>query len=955
MQYLVSLPDNSRDHFHFLANTDPKTWFSSSDPEGTKVGSGGGTAWLLYDAWKKSCSPLSFSSWLSSEKRILIHGGGQSRRLPSYAALGKLMLPIPVFRWERGQNLNQTLLDLQKPLLDKIINAAPSKSHTLLASGDALIMSHAFMDDLPEVDVICFGLCVDPALAARHGVFVSKRNSPETMEYMLQKPPTKQLRDLAKDSLFFIDVGIWLLSDKAVQILMKKSGWNILQESFNHSAPDFYDIYGTFGLALGHHPTVQDDEISGLSVCLKKIPQGKFFHFGTTPELISSSLALQNMVSDQQEIWTRNVKPHPAIFIQNALVDMPVKESHENLWIENSHIPSTWTLSGNQAVTGVPNNNWDLALPSYLCLDMQPIGDSAFVARPYGFNDSFRGELDHTETRWLNQGVVQWLKDRSLSIDILCPDQTCDIHDAPIFPVLDNLDEVETILKWMINPIHEKGRALWLNAARISAAQITSSVNLLRLEEQRRKFRKDNWLLLGEHYDRSVFFQIDLNRGAQEFAQNSIRIPDSFKLISEPLYNAQKEMFLSRVLTHRGLNGKVHRAKAFSVLQNSLLENLVTKSVHPVKNVYDDQIVWSRCPVRIDLAGGWTDTPPYNVISGGHVVNIALELNGQPPLQAFIRPSKQKKIILRSIDLGEREEISSYAELQIHSTVGSAFAIPKAALCLAGFHPDFSEQKHKNLFTQLQEFGSGIEISFLAAIPKGSGMGTSSILAATILGALSDFCSLGWDKFEICTRTLALEQLLTTGGGWQDQYGGVIPGIKLLETQRGWQQIPKIRWLPDILFTRPEYHDSMLLYYTGITRVAKNLLSEIVEGMFLNENDKMSVLKDLQQHALETWETVQLGDYYGFGKKIARSWSLNKLLDADTTNPEIEEIIARINDFSIGYKLPGAGGGGYLYIVAKDPNAARIIRKTLEDNPPNPRARFVQMEISHKGLQISRS
>lgn len=113
----------------------------------------------------------------------------------------------------------------------------------------------------------------------------------------------------------------------------------------------------------------------------------------------------------------------------------------------------------------------------------------------------------------------------------------------------------------------------------------------------------------------------------------------------------------------------------------------------------------------------------------------------------------------------------------------------------------------------------------------GSGGGTS------VLGAISDFAGLSWDKFEICNRALALEQLLTTGGGWQDQYGGVIPGLKLLTTGRGWIQAPDIRWLPDYLFTKPEYKDSMLLYYTGITRVAKNILSEIVEGMFLNRHN----------------------------------------------------------------------------------------------------------------------
>ncbi|MGV2541637.1 bifunctional fucokinase/L-fucose-1-P-guanylyltransferase, partial [Bacillus pumilus] len=93
----------------------------------------------------------------------------------------------------------------------------------------------------------------------------------------------------------------------------------------------------------------------------------------------------------------------------------------------------------------------------------------------------------------------------------------------------------------------------------------------------------------------------------------------------------------------------------------------------------------------------------------------------------------------------------------------------------------------------------------LAAIPAGSGLGTSSVLAATVLGALSDFCALGWDKQTIGRRTLELEQMLTTGGGWQDQFGGLLHGVKLLQTQPGFEQTPSVRWLPDGLFTQPEY------------------------------------------------------------------------------------------------------------------------------------------------------
>lgn len=243
----------------------------------------------------------------------------------------------------------------------------------------------------------------------------------------------------------------------------------------------------------------------------------------------------------------------------------------------------------------------------------------------------------------------------------------------------------------------------------------------------------------------------------------------------------------------------------------------------------------------------------------------------------------------------------------------------------------------------------------LSAIPAGSGLGTSSILAATVLGALSDFCGLGWDKFEISNRTLVLEQLLTTGGGWQDQYGGVLHGVKLLQTVPGFSQNAVVRWLPDTLFTDPELAPCHLLYYTGLTRTAKHILAEIVRGMFLNNTSHLALLDEMKQHALEVYETLQLGDFNRYGTLLRRTWEQNKALDSGTNPPAIEELCRRVDDYCAGYKLPGAGGGGFMYMVAKDREAARRIRQVLTEQPLAPNARFVTMSVSDKGLQISRS
>ena len=190
---------------------------------------------------------------------------------------------------------------------------------------------------------------------------------------------------------------------------------------------------------------------------------------------------------------------------------------------------------------------------------------------------------------------------------------------------------------------------------------------------------------------------------------------------------------------------------------------------------------------------------------------------------------------MRSIDLGVEERLRTYEELDTFAQPGSAFALAKAAFALAGFLPRFhADGGFDSLEKQLREFGGGIELSLLAAAPKGSGLGTSSILSATVLAALGDLCGLNWDRNVLFTRTLALEQMLTTGGGWQDQAGGLFRGVKLIETAPGLTQKPTLSWLPDHLFGHELANQRILLYYTGVTRLAKNILSEIVRGIFLN-------------------------------------------------------------------------------------------------------------------------
>lgn len=103
------------------------------------------------------------------------------------------------------------------------------------------------------------------------------------------------------------------------------------------------------------------------------------------------------------------------------------------------------------------------------------------------------------------------------------------------------------------------------------------------------------------------------------------------------------------------------------------------------------------------------------------------------------------------------------------------------------------------------------------------------------------------------------------------------------------------------------------------------------------------------------YDTIQRGDFTGMGKAIRRTWQQNQYMDKGTNPASVKALTDMVDDLCLGYKLPGAGGGGYLYMVAKDPEAAARIKQILSSNPYNANARFVDMTLSDKGLQVSRS
>jgi len=419
------------------------------------------------------------------------------------------------------------------------------------------------------------------------------------------------------------------------------------------------------------------------------------------------------------------------------------------------------------------------------------------------------------------------------------------------------------------------------------------------------------------------------------------------------------------------------RTLAFEHLQRAIVGSGEVLPA-PRNALRSDEIAWGRSPARLDLAGGWTDTPPFSLEHGGCVANAAVVLNGQPPIQVYARVTREPFLRIHSIDLGTDCDIRAWDQLLDYRSATGEFSLVKAALVLAGFGPPekgpgalcFNETSEVSKTSEvcrpatrpspggsladlLEQFGGGLELTTLAAVPKGSGLGISSIMGAVVLAVIHRVLGRELSNAQLFHAVLRLEQALTTGGGWQDQVGGVLESVKLITTRPGLAPDTIVRYVPPDVLDPKTNGGQTLLYYTGITRLAKNILAHVV-GRYLDRDcNTMATLRSIRALAPEVADAMARKNLPAFGQAIDAAWQLNKQLDPDSSNAQIEALLARVRPHVHGAKLLGAGGGGFLLLVCKSPGDAAQVKHRLESEPPNQRARFFEFAVSREALGVS--
>ena len=902
------------------------TFAVTHDPPEARVGSGGGTLHALNQ----------LEATLGRDVRdatvLLIHAGGESRRLPTYAPEGKLFMPVSV---PSSSSIPPVLLDLQLALYMRY----PWRSGELVvASGDVAIDFDTSTIPEERGDICGFAKSVPLKVGSRHGVYRFARNRRHVTGFY-QKAGVEFLREAASledGSKCALDMGTVAFSREGREALFAlgelagpstsgelplskrvargEASFDLYLELITGALPDLSTeeylqlVAERSRLSAGElksfHAVLQQLELSG------HLAKGaRFFHFGSLPDMQESNAAL----------------------IGSPILPFYYEESEQ--------------------LELFP----DAPEPKEIYFDRRLL-DSGEVTAVYGRDDSWRPVESVGELVYCNQEMSSWLSQRDLSIQDIRPERRegapFDIYDARLF----SAEFDDSVLNGFVEVPGELSawRERFLSAQRMSLRQINSSTDPVGreealIEERASAIREQllsgrGWLSLSEWDFRRIFAPEDLPT-LRELAARS----------DDDLIRVYRDRLMATLEPERAREG------TFTV---NYLSHLTAPPALRV-SVKEDQIVWARSPVRLDLGGGWTDTPPYTLREGGAVTNVAVDLNGQPPIQVFCRPLSEPLIRVHSIDLGITESYRTFDELATYGDPDTNFALPKAALTLLGFTDSANGrsgagQAGRSLEAMLTDLGGGLELTLLSAIPKGSGLGTSSIIGATILAALERFYGIYDEAYlhsgELYRQVLQMEQMLTTGGGWQDQIGGAAGGVKFVESAPGLRPDPRVYQLDPFLFEDPASAGRMTLFYTGATRLAKNILQEVVDGFNGMTPAYLFTVRRIGSLAHAARRAIATRDLDALAEVVGESWKENTLIHPSTSNPEIEELLRRLAPHYQAVKLLGAGGGGYALFISESVAAAGRLRAELDAQvaeTDNPRARRVDVSLNKLGLQVT--
>ena len=874
------------------------------DPDGKRVGSGGACLNVL-----KYIAEDSKKTDFSDLKILCIHSGGDSKRVPQYSACGKLFSPVP-----------RELEDGRRPaLFDEFIIAmtgvpARMRSGMLTASGDVLLLFNPLQLDFHTKGSAVLSIKEKVETGKNHGVFLADENG--FVNRFLHKQTEESLASAGAVDCrgnVDIDTGACIFSS---EILADLYSLVDTEEKFNKFVNEkarlsFYADF-QYPLASGssleefYNEAPEGEFTPELKECrtaiwevLRKYPMkilrfspASFIHFGTTGELLK--LMTENIESFHYLGWSDKVNTNADaehFSASNSYVSKNNVTVGQGTYIEDSIIHANTTIGKNCVLSCVELYNH--TVPDNTVLHGLKLADSRYVVRMYSVSDNPK------ENKWMGKEL------------------DTDLWSAKLFVPCKTLEEAVTATLSGASAPERLSLKESFNQADVGAILPWQK----KLDERLKVERLLDAVRERRHIDtvKNIF-----SNGVSENVKKRLLEIAQTSQFSEKI---RIYYYLSAITDTR--DSEELLKKCFAAIRNELLCASSEKlSDYSDMAINKDEVV-TRLPVRVNFGGGWSDTPPYCNEHGGTVLNAAITLNGRLPVEVKLRRLDEYKIILESADNNSYGEFCELSSLNNLGNPHDPFALHKAALAACGV---LKANEGEELSDVLKRLGGGIYLSTrVINIPRGSGLGTSSILSAACVKGIFEFMGILVTDNEIYNRVLCLEQLMSTGGGWQDQVGGLTPGIKLCSARAGLHQEIQTTVLSVTADTMKELNERFCIIYTGQRRLARNLLREVIGKYISSDPDVLSVLYEIQRLAVLMQFELEKGNIDGFARLLNSHWELSKKLDKGCTNTCINQIFNTIDDLIDGKMICGAGGGGFLQVILKKGVTVDALRQRVND------------------------
>ena len=894
-----------------------------SDENNERAGSGGSTLTVI--KYMKNLEKK-----LNDLRILVIHSGGYSKRVPQYSILGKLFTPIPrVLPDGRSSTLFDEIIISMSSITTKI------KEGMVIISSNLLLLFNPLKIEYFTEDVTCVTFNEKAEIGQNHGVFHS--GSDNYVKKCYHKRSVEELKEegiIDEKGNVEVDTGMIVFSVKFIESLYKLIDTEEKYKKIVNTKIRL-NLYVDFLFPLATESTLDKffEEVteaekcedllntrkkiwdilrgSGYKLKHKKVTHAKFFNFGTTREIFD--LMTKNIDEFRDLGWDNIINSSSCGKNAYDSVISPGSKVENDVYIETSYVHSEAKIGNNVILSTIEIK--EETIPDNIVLKALKQKNGKYICHIYGIDDNPKEhKLFNKDIKTLNFGLD----------DIL--------WNIELYPECDTMNEsIKSALNIYKISQGEKDADLdqWKKRNKKSLKTSTDDADIFEMIKWNQKIK--DLVKLGK-IESLIYYKDDIENVKNIFNGESTLNDEQEKWFEETL---KKSDFSKRIRLYHylgtALNNEDLLMKWHNEVRDCILEQIgdLIKYKDNCKIVKDKHIV--ELPLRVNWGGGWSDTPPYCLENGGKVLNAAILLNKLKPVIVIMEKIQEKKIVIISEDLNAKAEFTNIEKLQQTGNPYDPFAIPKACLIACGILP----KKGGNLSEILTRLGSGFIInSRVRNVPKGSGLGTSSILAGAMAKATLEFVGYNPSEPDLHGIVLVMEQLMSTGGGWQDQAGGLCPGIKLVTSKPSFNQKLNVKHLNLSKKTKEELEKRFCIIYSGETRLASNILT-IVEGRYLGYvEESIKAHLRIQDLALDMCSALEKGNVNYFANLLNVHWEYSKMICTGATNKLIEKIFYFIEDLICGRMICGAGGGGFLQVVLRENVTKEMLHIRLKETFP---------------------